>query len=235
MLGMPPHYLADPRVLAIRDRAAAWLARGHADAASRGLRFGMKDPRVTRLLPFWDAVLADIGVTPRFVYCVRDPAQVARSLFARDRLPVEQGEYRWLAYNLAAVAGIGRRPVCVLPYESWFADGPATLTRLADWVGCDPAAAGGLLATVEGDLRHDSPAAAGPLVTRLYQALTEDQERPGISPQLRGLCAWLGDFERQAQPLLSAAEVLRVGLGEQRRVIADLTAALQELRASQAA
>lgn len=45
--------------------------------------FILKDPRLCRLFPFWEKVLASEGIDIRVVMCLRDPREVAASLAAR--------------------------------------------------------------------------------------------------------------------------------------------------------
>ena len=111
VLDMPEHWLGDPRVRDLQRQAVHWLAPRLGGAAP----FGVKDPRMSRLMPFWDGVFAAAGAAPRFVLCVRDPAQSARSVAARDGMRPEAAEYRWLIYTAAAVRGVGEAPVCVVP------------------------------------------------------------------------------------------------------------------------
>ncbi|KIE57715.1 hypothetical protein A946_11735, partial [Methylacidiphilum kamchatkense Kam1] len=51
---------------------------------SCGDSFGMKDPRMIRLLEFWHSVFQELGVSPSYVLSLRDPLSVAESLFRRN-------------------------------------------------------------------------------------------------------------------------------------------------------
>jgi hypothetical protein len=231
-LALPPHWLDDPRTQAVRAALAEWIAPQL--AASRA--WGFKDPRTARLLPLWRQVLHDAGATPRFILCLRDPAQVARSLSARDRMAQAQAEYRWLVYNGQAIADLGGDPVCIIPYEHWFSDPAGTAARLAAWVALPALAPASLATLVDPALRHDSPAApARPLAARLHRLILRSAAGNGFDADMRGFCACLGEFEQQVQPLLVETEVLRASVSEQNRVIRDLNAAIRQLRHEAAA
>lgn len=70
-----------------------------------GDAWGFKDPRSTLTLPFWEADISDL----RLVATYRHPSAVARSLLARDGLPVAEGLRLWQAYNTRLLACLSRR------------------------------------------------------------------------------------------------------------------------------
>ena len=228
VLDMPEHWVSDTRVHEVRARAVNWLL----PQIKKPRMFGFKDPRTTLLLPFWQLVLAEIGAEPRYVFCVRDPAQVARSLHARDGMDRGQAEYRWLLYNLEAVHGVSGAPVCTIPYEAWFDQPHETAIRLARHVGLPAPSEAGVREVVDADLRHDDGGidAPMPLAARLHRMIVQDATRQRFSAKLRDLVSLTREFRTQIQPLLTDVELMRVGMGEQRRVIGDLQSLVKRLR-----
>ncbi len=99
----------DPRPLPV-----AWLESLPAREAEQALLtllrrdfggcalWGVKDPRLCRLLPLWRRVLGMLDVVPRVLLVSRHPSEVARSLLQRDRLPLPLGELLWARYLLDA-------------------------------------------------------------------------------------------------------------------------------------
>ncbi len=66
--------------------ARAFAARAQtvlAEEFGQSPLFVIDDPRIGRLLPFWDAALAGFGAEPAFVFVHRDPAADAAALAAR--------------------------------------------------------------------------------------------------------------------------------------------------------
>lgn len=63
---------------------------------------GLKDPRMTILLPFWKKIFNN--TSDKFAYLIisRHPNEVAQSLSKRDELGHIHGEMLWCNYNLAA-------------------------------------------------------------------------------------------------------------------------------------
>jgi hypothetical protein len=227
VLALPPGWQNDPRVIAVRRDLIAWLRPRVASGC-----FGFKDPRTARLLPLWRDIFAALRVQPRFVFCVRDPAQVARSITARDRTERAESEYRWLIYNADAIAGLADDPVCIIPYEDWFTRPEDTAQRLAAFAGVAAPAPDALGALIDPALRHDaaSSAPAGPLLRRLHRLILHAAPAGHFHADLQALCATLEDFKQQMQPLLVDMEVLRASVADQNRVIGDLTTALRAAR-----
>jgi len=62
--------------------------------------WGIKDPRMCRLLPLWLQILTELDLEPLFVLCLRHPAEVAESLHNRDGFEPEGAHCLWLRYVL---------------------------------------------------------------------------------------------------------------------------------------
>ena len=62
--------------------------------------WGLKDPRLCRLLPFWKEVFGEIGCKVKYVIAIRNPMNVAASLLKRDNFPVQKSYYLWLRHLL---------------------------------------------------------------------------------------------------------------------------------------
>ncbi len=232
LLSLPEGWLSDGRVQAIRMALADVVGRAREQARS----YGFKDPRTARLLPLWRQVFETAGAQPRYVFCIRNPAQVARSISARDKMARDQAEYRWLIYNAAAVAELGQAPVCLVPYEDWFTAPEEAARRLAAFVGVPPPLPGLVGGIIDPGLRHDDGdlVPARPLARRLHDAIgcgtVSLRGQSVFDPNLRALCTYVGELEHQVQPLLVDREVLRASVADQNRVIGDLNAAIRELR-----
>jgi len=233
VLALPDGWLDDARVRQVQAALVGYLAPRIGGERA----FGFKDPRTARLMPMWRQVFADIGVVPRYVLCVRDPAQVARSLSARDRMARGQAEYRWLVYNADAVAGVAGAPVCVVPYEDWFSRPQETARRLASFVGAEEPDAELVRALIDPDLRHDEEEAlpARAMARRLHRQILRAVTTGRFDTDLPAFCTCVAEFEQLVQPLLVETEVLRVSVSDQHRVIGDLNALVRQLRVARLA
>jgi hypothetical protein len=93
---------------------------------------GWKDPRLSLLLPFWRTV-TPIKTT---IVVVRDPAEVAASLRARNGIEAPQAAALWLRYLFAATAN---DPGHLLVNDRCvFANLPGTLSAVAAHLGMPP-------------------------------------------------------------------------------------------------
>ena len=134
------------------DAALAPLYR-EARALAEGFRgsepWGWKDPRTTLLLPFWQELFPDL----RFVICVRHPLEVARSLHARDRIPLGRGVALWAHYTLEAIRHTEGRPRILTWYDDYFPHAAAEVRRVAAFCGLTVPEDAEFEAAVE-ELRH---------------------------------------------------------------------------------
>lgn len=58
--------------------------------------FAIKEPRMCRLLPLWKPVFAAVGTEVSIIHAVRHPVAVARSLEARNAIPLDHALALWL-------------------------------------------------------------------------------------------------------------------------------------------
>ena len=73
----------------------------------------IKDPRLCRLLPVWQKLLADLEFDVVPVLVIRDPTAVARSLEKRDMMPTNRGLLLWLLYTFEVLDCLVDPPILV--------------------------------------------------------------------------------------------------------------------------
>jgi glycosyltransferase involved in cell wall biosynthesis len=79
--------------------------------------FGMKDPRIPRLLPFWQDVLNHLNARVSYVIACRNPLSVAQSLNKRDRFDLEKGYLLWIEHTLRSLTGTAGMTRLVVDYD----------------------------------------------------------------------------------------------------------------------
>jgi hypothetical protein len=115
--------------------------------------WGWKEPRTTLLIPFWRRLLPDA----RFVICIRNPLEVARSIAERDGMPLEKGFYLWNCYTRAAIRDTEGCPRIFTFYEDHFTNGLNEIKRVANFCGLSlPIEPSKLQRVVHRELRHHS-------------------------------------------------------------------------------
>jgi hypothetical protein len=232
-LALPTGWWTLPEVRKIRDELIVWLRQRMGTSA----RFGFKDPRTCRMMPLWREVLEELSLTPRFVYCVRDPAQVARSVAARDKLEAADTEYRWSLYHAHAIAGIGNREVAVLPYNDWFGNPLTNLARLvqhtSSWRADDPSLLQAVSEIIDPAFRHDSAEqapATTPLANTFYRLLLESAPVSRLSERLRLLADDFVGIEQLNMPIQAKLLDLRLECAAKTKELADSAKNLADLK-----
>ncbi len=126
--------------------AAAFAARELAPYRARAIAllrerlegkamFGLKDPRISLLLPFWKGVFEELQLDVGYVLCLRHPFSVAKSLEERDAFDPTKSHYLWLAHSVCAFLQSAGRPRIVVDFDRLM-DAPAEqLARMADRLG----------------------------------------------------------------------------------------------------
>lgn len=128
------------------------------DQTGRFPLFGIKDPRMARLLPFWRVIFHRCAVEPVFVISTRDPLSVADSLARRDGFLPGKSYFLWLEHMLSSVLETVGAKRCVVGFD-YLLDHPAEeLARIAAVAGL-PLPAGSALddyrqTFLDRDLRH---------------------------------------------------------------------------------
>ena len=79
--------------------------------------FGCKDPRLPRLLPFWQRQFADAGVADHYVIAIRHPLSVIASLTTRDQLDERRSASLWLTHLVCAMHYTAGRKSVVVDYD----------------------------------------------------------------------------------------------------------------------
>ena len=88
----------------------------HRDFAGVPL-WGLKDPRLCRLMPLWAPLLAVEEVEPRYLLAIRHPLDVAASLAARDGIGMARGLLLWLGHLLDAERATRGKRRAIVHYE----------------------------------------------------------------------------------------------------------------------
>lgn len=96
----------------------------------RRTQWGWKDPRNTLTLPFWQRVVPDLKV----VVCVRNPLEVARSLFVRGDAISPAELDLWMTYYRQLLSTTTPTNRLITHYQSYFQNAPAELRRVLDWL-----------------------------------------------------------------------------------------------------
>jgi O-antigen biosynthesis protein len=94
-------------------------------------RFGIKNPRMCRTLPFWQQVMGHCDFDDQYIITVRNPLSVARSLAARDGFIAEKSYLLWLGHMIPAMMLTTGKPRVVIDYDLLMNDPAKQMERVA--------------------------------------------------------------------------------------------------------
>lgn len=116
-----------PEVQQIYETAKALVTQKTAST----LIWGMKDPRITRLLPFWKKLLNELGFEVGYAIALRNPLNVAASLAVRNQIEPTKSYMLWLEHMLQAVAYTQAEKRLVVGYDDLLNDPHKQLQRIS--------------------------------------------------------------------------------------------------------
>ena len=84
--------------------------------------WGIKDPRMCRILPLWLDILDELGCVPKIIIIVRHPLEVSRSLLKRDEMDETWSCILWLWHVLDAYNYSSKCKRVVIQYDELLDD-----------------------------------------------------------------------------------------------------------------
>ncbi len=89
--------------------------------------WGIKDPRLCRLLPWWEPVWTATDTRPLFVIVRRPPAEVAASLARREGFSAAKSHLLWLLHAVEAERATRAHPRVFVDFKDFLTDWRAAL------------------------------------------------------------------------------------------------------------
>jgi lipopolysaccharide biosynthesis protein len=112
------HQLLDDKFSAERAQALSLIA----SKFSSDNVFAFKDPRTSLLLPFWKAVFTELEYDVHYIFVLRNPISVAKSLTRRDGITEIKGLLLWAKYVLSAILECAHTKTQIIDYDQLFFD-----------------------------------------------------------------------------------------------------------------
>ncbi|MGR0185210.1 hypothetical protein [Azospirillum aestuarii] len=130
---LAPGWWRDPPALALRNRIVDRLRTELPHSPQR--LWGLKDPRLMRLLPLWLDVCVDLDLEPRIILVTRTPDEVAASLARRDNMSREDALVLWAVHHMEFLQHVGDTPWIRIDRDHWLDDHHAHALRLLHFLG----------------------------------------------------------------------------------------------------
>lgn len=108
-------------------RAVELIRRKVSDSGN----FGFKDPRVAKLMPFWREVFAHCDFEVTYVFAMRNPLSVARSLGKRDGMASEQSYWAWFGHVITGLVHSAGSTCVMVDYDRMMHAPESELVRLS--------------------------------------------------------------------------------------------------------
>lgn len=122
--------------------------------------FGLKDPRMCILFPFWEKVLSELDIMIKVILPYRDPMEVYRSLQKRDNFSQEKSLLLWVKHVLFAEYYSRKYPRVFTSYDELLHQPKKTLNRIFKELSIDKDKLSKdidqVLYFLEKDLKHNS-------------------------------------------------------------------------------
>jgi len=103
----------------------------------KGDTFAIKDPRVARLMPFWQPLFDRLNARVLYVVTFRHPISVMRSLKKRDNFVAAKSYLLWLLHVTEALRSTKGKPRALLNYDRLMESPREELARLAATLGLE--------------------------------------------------------------------------------------------------
>ncbi len=128
ILPLPERWWNDPIIAPFYVKLLHYVYRDFSNISI----WGLKDPRMCRLLPLWFSIFKEAGVEPVFIIVIRNPIGVAKSLEKRDHFTIEKSLSLWLLHILTAEHETRHYRRAFINYDELLLNPEVILTQLED-------------------------------------------------------------------------------------------------------
>ena len=130
-LPMPQEWWKRPEIEPYREELADLVQREFSEQPL----WMWKDPRMSILLPLWKDVLREFEVDVYYIFCLRNPLDVAASLEKRDRFSKNKSLALWLYHYLSSLYWTQDSVRLILPYDKFLENWEGYLKKVSSVCG----------------------------------------------------------------------------------------------------
>ncbi len=110
---LPPDWWEDENIISLQKEIIDIFESEFTDPQN----LLIKDPRLSILIPFYQAVFKKLEIHPHYVICLRNPLEVAESLSIRNNFTVQKSLLLWMDYMLNAEIHTRNAERIILGYD----------------------------------------------------------------------------------------------------------------------
>ncbi|MBT8439259.1 MAG: sulfotransferase [Gammaproteobacteria bacterium] len=182
--------------------------------------FGLKDPRIAKMMPFWKEVFARCHCDVSYILTIRHPMSVVRSLTKRNAYDVEKSYILWLEHVIASLDETAGSDRVLVDYDQLMQSPEHELTRIAEYLDypIDTAELAIYQSEfLEDELRHSffelgdlsSEYACHPLVKEVYALLVDVTKNIASLDDIQPFVEkWKIELERQQSLLMLTDKIV---------------------------
>ncbi len=197
---LPENWWLDEAIKPYQNRLLAVLRREF----SKVPIWGVKDPRMCRLLPIWEEIFRELACQPYFIYMFRNPNEACASMEKRDGFSQQKCSLLWLSHILESELSTRDSPRVFVSFEQLLGDWEATAKRISETLGVE-------WPRSPENCRHEVSDFLQPSLRHTWP----EADFTGIDASLRGL------LERTYDALLDASRARDISLQEQLSQVRD--------------
>jgi glycosyltransferase involved in cell wall biosynthesis len=101
---------------------------------AQGIPIGLKDPRLSRILPLWQKIFVEMGVRVGYLIAFRNPFEIASSLEKRDGMSVDYGLTLWGSYQTDALRHTEGKSRLFVGFHQLLENSERELTRISEFL-----------------------------------------------------------------------------------------------------
>ncbi|MFZ4414006.1 MAG: glycoside hydrolase family 99-like domain-containing protein, partial [Bacteroidales bacterium] len=94
--------------------------------------FGLKNPSLTVLLPFWKKVFEFLNFDVSYILAIRNPLSVVKSLEKRNGFELEKSYFLWITHVINGLSGTNSDNRIVVDYDNLMQNPENEIKRIAD-------------------------------------------------------------------------------------------------------
>jgi|GEM_PF-5973679 len=203
---LPEGWWNEPAAVETKRQLKAILERDFSGAPL----WGIKDPRMCRLLPLWLPLLEELGCETLCLFMTRNPVEIAGSLGRRNQFSDEKSKLLWLQHMLEAELATRHLRRCFTIHHEFLADHAKVCTTIATelglvWPRSTAEAAADIAGLIDPRLQHHKAQSpfieGGGVVAETYEVL---KSTPGheMAARLEPAQIFLREVNRLLIPLL---------------------------------
>ena len=118
--------------------------------------FGFKDPFLSKILPIWKDIFAEIGANTSYVIPCRNPLSVAKSINKRANIDYIIAYYIWFSGMLSTIIYLAGEKVVFVDYDDMIANPEKQLQRISEYLSLSFDTNGSEFLEFSGDFLEES-------------------------------------------------------------------------------